>query len=70
MVKILLELFGVPYIPIEALSMQERVRTVERVLELAGMAPPEPGAEARPAADEPRPRVRQGNGTEAAGARN
>lgn len=34
MVKLLLEMFEVPYIPVESLSMQERVRLVERVLEL------------------------------------
>jgi hypothetical protein len=37
MVKLLLELFDVPYIPVESLSMQERVRLVERVLDLAGL---------------------------------
>ena len=36
MVKLLLEMFDVPYIPVESLSMQERVRLVERVLELSG----------------------------------
>ncbi|MBL9078651.1 MAG: ATP-binding protein [Planctomycetes bacterium] len=39
MVKLLLEVFDVPYIPVESLSMQERVRLVERVLDLAGFAP-------------------------------
>lgn len=38
MVKLLLEVFDVPYIPVESLSMQERVRLVERVLDLAGLA--------------------------------
>ncbi|MEO6595090.1 MAG: ATP-binding protein [Planctomycetota bacterium] len=37
MVKLMLEMFDVPYIPIESLSMQERVRLVERVLDLAGL---------------------------------
>ena len=37
MVKFLLEQFDIPYIPVATLSMQERVRLVERVLELAGM---------------------------------
>ena len=37
MVKLLLELFDVPYIPVESLSMQERSRLVERVLGLAGL---------------------------------
>ena len=36
MVKLLLEMFGVPYIPIASLSMQERVRLVESSLALAG----------------------------------
>lgn len=36
MVKLLLEMFAIPYIPLESLSMQERVRCVERVLDLAG----------------------------------
>lgn len=39
MVKLLLEMFDVPYIPVESLSMQERVRLVERVLDLAGVDP-------------------------------
>ena len=37
MVKLLLEMFGVPYIPIESLGMQERVRLVTQVLSLAGL---------------------------------
>lgn len=37
MVKLLLEMFDVPYIPVESLSMQERVRLVERVLDLGGV---------------------------------
>ncbi len=36
MVKLMLEMFSVPYIPVASLSMQERVRLVERVLALAG----------------------------------
>ena len=39
MVKCLLEMFDVPYIPVESLAMQERVRLVERVLGLAGFSP-------------------------------
>lgn len=39
MVKLMLEMFSVPYIPIASLSMQERVRLVERVLALAGLPP-------------------------------
>ena len=37
MVKLMLEMFGVPYVPVACLSMQERARTVERVLSLAGL---------------------------------
>ncbi len=37
MVKLLLEMHAVPYIPCESLSMQERVRLVESVLSLAGV---------------------------------
>ncbi len=37
MVKLLLEMFGVAYIPVESLPMQERIRLVERVLDLAGL---------------------------------
>ncbi len=43
MVKLLLEMFGVPYIPVASLAMQERVRLVERVLALAGVPPLTPG---------------------------
>lgn len=39
MVKLMLEIFDVPYIPVESLSMQERVRLAERVLDLAGLVP-------------------------------
>jgi predicted ATPase len=39
MVKLMLEMFGIPYIPMDCLSMQERVRLVERVLSLAGLEP-------------------------------
>jgi predicted ATPase len=37
MVKFMLEMFAVPYIPVESLAMQERVRLIERVLSLAGV---------------------------------
>ena len=37
MVKFMLEWFGVPYLPMASLSMQERLRAVERVLSLAGL---------------------------------
>ena len=39
MVKLLLELFAVPYVPVESLSMQERTRLLDRVLALAGLRP-------------------------------
>jgi len=39
MVKLMLEMFDVPYIPVESLPMQERIRLVQRVLELAGVRP-------------------------------
>jgi nicotinamide riboside kinase len=39
MVKLMLEMFDVPYVPVESLSMQERVRCVDRVLTLAGLEP-------------------------------
>ena len=37
MVKFMLEWFGVPYIPLASLSMQERIRMIDRVLSLSGM---------------------------------
>lgn len=37
MVKFMLEFFGVPYIPVASLAMQERQRCLERVLSLAGV---------------------------------
>jgi len=40
MVKLLLEMFDVPYIPVASLAMQERIRLVERVLDLAGLPAP------------------------------
>ncbi|MDP6538418.1 MAG: ATP-binding protein [Planctomycetota bacterium] len=39
MVKVFLEMFDVPYIPVESLSMQERTRLLTRVLDLAGLEP-------------------------------
>jgi nicotinamide riboside kinase len=36
MVKLLLEMFGVSYIPVESLPQQERIRLLENVLDLAG----------------------------------
>ena len=37
MVKFLLEFFGVPYVPMASLAMQERQRCIESVLSLAGL---------------------------------
>jgi nicotinamide riboside kinase len=51
MVKLLLEVFDVPYIPVESLSMQERVRLVERVLDLTEL--PQANERPRPAAPKP-----------------
>lgn len=45
MVKLLLEMFAVPYIPLESLSMQERVRAIQRVLDLAGVEVPPTASE-------------------------
>ena len=42
MVKMMLEMFSIPYIPLESLSMQERTRLLERVLSLAGLEPTVP----------------------------
>ncbi len=39
MVKLLLEMFAVPYVPVDCLPMQERTRLVQRVLSLAGKDP-------------------------------
>jgi hypothetical protein len=38
MVKLMLEQYGIGYLPIESMSMQERVRAVEFVLERCGLA--------------------------------
>ena len=39
MVKLMLELFAIPYVPVDCLPMQERTRLVESVLGLAGLSP-------------------------------
>jgi hypothetical protein len=39
MVKLMLEMFAIPYIPVDCLPMQERVRLLERVFSLAGLEP-------------------------------
>lgn len=38
MVKFMLEWFGISYIPLASLSMQERIRMVERVLSISGVS--------------------------------
>ena len=59
MVKLMLEMFSVPYIPVESLSMQERVRLLERVLDLAGV---HPAGDLTAYRAEPRGRDGSGNG--------
>lgn len=58
MVKLMLELFGIPYIPVDCLPMQERVRLLERVFALAGLGP-DPKDELVPA---PRTTIRRVDG--------
>ena len=60
MVKFMLEMFSVPYIPVESLSMQERVRLLQRVLSLAGTEPLPRERIAGPQAENAR--LREGNG--------
>ncbi|MEZ5978190.1 MAG: ATP-binding protein [Planctomycetota bacterium] len=72
MVKLLLEMFAVPYLPLESLSMQERVRCIERVMDLAGVAPVERhgasnGATTGEHAYELRAPRREGNGARVRG---
>jgi nicotinamide riboside kinase len=67
MVKLLLEMFRVPYIPVESLSMQERVRLFERVLDLAGLQKKsESQGSVSNGEMHPMPRVRTPNGAGAA----
>jgi len=67
MVKLLLEMFRVPYIPVESLSMQERVRLFERVLDLAGLEPKQSDDHARDRDElRPLPRMKAQNGAGAA----
>ena len=61
MVKFFLEMFDIPYIPVASLGMQERIRLVERVLELAGLSKPRLHTESREVLT-PRPPLRTGNG--------
>ncbi len=67
MIKLMLEMFAVPYVPMASLSMQERVRLMQRVLTLAGVEPvgeatagDDPGGIAVPVTD-----AAQGNGSRA-----
>ena len=66
MIKLLLEMHRVPYLPLESVSMQERVRAVDFVLSRAGIhqlmttrrlagapAAPAPREPAKPAAPDP-----------------
>jgi hypothetical protein len=59
MIKLMLEMHGVKYLPIDSEAMQERVRTIEFVLDRAGARP----HEARPRAQTTPPvgnRLQQG----------
>ena len=64
MIKLLLEQHRVSYLPIESVSMQERVRAVEFVLSRSGMQmrAPEP-RDGRPAAAAPTPAITSAAGT-------
>lgn len=66
MFKLLLEMFRVPYIPVESLSMQERVRLVERVLDLAGMHKRTKAGRVENGEVHPMPRFKTTNGAAAA----
>jgi hypothetical protein len=64
MVKLMLEQHGIAYLPIESVSMQERVRAVEFVLGRCGLglakpAPPRPRAQTIPPPAAPGPEVLQ-----------
>jgi len=48
MVKLMLEQYGITYLPIESMSMQERVRAVEFVLGRCGLTVPKPAPRLRP----------------------
>ncbi len=48
MVKLMLEQYGITYLPIESMSMQERVRAVEFVLGRCGLTVPKPTPRLRP----------------------
>ncbi len=67
MVKLLLEMFDVPYVPVDCLPMQERVRLLERVLALAGVEKlsPRPVVSVHRDGAGSRPGRRLGNGSSA-----
>lgn len=70
MVKLMLEMFGIPYIPVDCLPMQERVRLLERVFALAGLEPAGPELEPRAHPRGARaPRESNGNGSHAGSVR-
>ncbi len=58
MVKLMLEQHGIAYLPIESVSMQERVRAVEFVLARCGLQVPARPAARSPARSAPRPAAR------------
>jgi nicotinamide riboside kinase len=53
MVKLLLEMFDVPYSPVASLSMQERVRLVDRIVRLGGLHPIQKTTRFLPSAAQP-----------------
>lgn len=53
MVKLLLEMFDVPYIPVASLAMQERVRLVDRIVQLGGLHPVQKATRYLPSAAQP-----------------
>jgi hypothetical protein len=60
MVKLMLEQHGVSYLPLESVSMQERVRAVEFVLNRSGLELSKPAArraQTVPPPSPPRPEV-------------
>lgn len=62
MIKLLLEQYRVSYLPIESVSMQERVRAVEFVMSRAGIQPAKRGENGR-SAENPRETLRDTDGT-------
>ena len=68
MVKLMLEMFAIPYIPVASLSMQERIRLCESVIDLSKRSEPEPvdAEQAEPPVElrplNRHPQARKGNG--------